>query len=124
MIILDSGAVTLLARTPKLLTEYKRKLRTGETIVVPSAVLIECRTGDARRDSTVDQLLKRIKVDERLSNGLARTASALRSAARRGSAVDALVVAYAYPDGRVLTGDLVDLRALAQYAKGVVIERI
>jgi hypothetical protein len=124
VIVLDSGAVTALARSPRILGEYQRRLSMGEVIVVPSAVLVECRTGDARRDSAVDRLLKRVRVDEHLPNWLARTASALRTAARRGSAVDALVVAYADPGGRVVTGDLGDLRALAQYAKRVVIEGI
>lgn len=124
MIILDSGAVTFFARTPQKLTEIERRLRAGEAIVVPSAVLIECRRGDPRRDVPIDRLLKRINVDERLPRELARSASVLRTAARHGSAVDALVVAYANPGGRVLTGDLKDLRALAEHAKDVVIEGI
>ena len=123
MIILDSGAVTFFARIPQTLAEYERRLR-DETIVVPSAVLVECRTGDVRRDTAVDRLIKRLSIDERLPKGLTRKASALRTAARRGSVVDALVIAYADPGGRVITGDLKDLKALAQYAENVVIEGI
>jgi len=108
--------------------DYERRLHAGQAIVVPSAVLVECRTGDARRDTPVDRLLKRIRVDEHLPDGLARTASALRTAARRGSAVDALVVAYAaraaVSGALVITGDLVDLKALAAFAKDVLIEGI
>jgi hypothetical protein len=48
----------------------------------------------------------------------------LRRLARRGSAVDALVVALAEPGGTVLTSDLGDLGALAQYADGVIVEKI
>lgn len=128
MIVLDSGAVTAFARALRLVREYKQRLRAGELMVVPSAVLIECRTGDARRDTHVDRLLKRIWVDEQLPEGLARTASTLRTAARRGSAVDALVVAYAVrtevSKALVITGDLIDLKALAEQAKNVVIEAI
>lgn len=124
MIILDSGAVTFFARTPLKLADYERQLRDDEAIVVPSAVLIECRRGDPRRDVPIDRLLKRISVDEQLPGELARSASALRTAARKGSAVDALVVAYANPGGRVITGDLKDLRVLAEHARNVVIEGI
>lgn len=124
MIILDSGAVTFFARIPRTLEVLQRRLGDDEAVVVPSAVLIECRTGDARRDTAVDRLVKRIRVEELLPNDLARAASALRTAARRGSVVDALVVAYADPGGRVITGDLKDLRALAEHAENVVIEGI
>jgi len=44
--------------------------------------------------------------------------------ARRGSAVDALVVAAAESDGVVLTSDLGDLTALAVHAHGVRIARV
>jgi hypothetical protein len=48
----------------------------------------------------------------------------LRRLARRGSAVDALVVALAEPGGTVLTSDPGDLDALAQYAHDVIVERV
>jgi hypothetical protein len=48
----------------------------------------------------------------------------LRRQARRGSAVDALVVASAEPGGTVLTSDTRDLDALAQYSQAVMIEQI
>ncbi len=44
--------------------------------------------------------------------------------ARRGSAVDALVVALAEPGGTVLTSDPGDLVALAQYAHDVIVEKV
>lgn len=53
------------------------------------------------------------------SEVLARRAALLRTAARRGSAVDALVIAAAEPGGTVLTGDPDDLSALTGYARAV-----
>ena len=58
-----------------------------------------------------------------MSELLVRRAAALRFAARRGSAVDAVVVASAEPDGVVLTSDVGDLRALAAHSRGVIVER-
>lgn len=55
---------------------------------------------------------------------LARRAAFLRLRARRGSAVDALVVAVAEPDGTVLTSDLNDRDALASEAERVTIQQI
>jgi len=43
--------------------------------------------------------------------------------AGRGSAVDAVVVAGAEPGGAVLTGDVADLRALAEHAEDVEVLR-
>jgi ABC-type cobalamin transport system ATPase subunit len=48
----------------------------------------------------------------------------LRRLARRGSAVDALVVAFAEPGRTVLTADPHDLQALAAHADSVAIVRI
>lgn len=55
---------------------------------------------------------------------LARRAGELRHRARRGSAVDAIVVASSEPGGIILSSDVEDLSALASYAKGVRIERV
>ena len=43
---------------------------------------------------------------------------------RRGSAVDALVVALAAPGGTVITADLKDLKPLAAHAENVAVERV
>ena len=91
---------------------------------IPSAVLIECLTGDSRRDARANRFVKTCKVVEPLPETLARRAAALRTAARRGSAVDALVVATAEPGGVVLTGDNQDLKALAANAHGVTVRSI
>lgn len=92
--------------------------------VVPSAVLVECLRGHAGRDATANQLLKTCDVVDRIPESLARRAALLRRRARRGSAVDAIVVAIAEPGGTVLTTDAEDLEALAAHAQRVVIERV
>jgi predicted nucleic acid-binding protein len=91
---------------------------------VPSVVLVECLQGHAGRDATVNQLLKTCDVVERIPESLARRAAFLRRRARRGSAVDALVVAMAETGGTVLTTDPEDLEALAAHAQRVLVERV
>jgi hypothetical protein len=87
-------------------------------------VLVECLQGHAGRDASENQLLKTCEVIEQIPESLARRAALLRTRARRGSAVDALVVALAEPGGTVLTTDPDDLEALASHARRVVIERV
>lgn len=87
-------------------------------------VLVECLEGHAGRDANENRLLKTCDVLETVPEGLARRAAVLRRRARRGSAVDALVVATAEPGGTVLTTDPSDLEALASYAHKVLIERV
>ncbi|MGH9056412.1 MAG: hypothetical protein ACRDYY_11220 [Acidimicrobiales bacterium] len=90
---------------------------------MPSVVLVECLTGDPGRDAPANRLLRACDVEEALGVVLARRAAHLRTRARRGSAVDAIVVASAEPDGTVLGDDLKDLRALAAHAIGVSVRR-
>jgi hypothetical protein len=92
--------------------------------MVPAVVLVECLQGHAGRDANENRLLKTCDVTEAVPEALARRAALLRRLARRGSAIDALVVAFAEPDGTVLTSDPDDLEALAAHAIGVVIERV
>lgn len=61
---------------------------------------------------------------EEIPEPLARRAAALRRRARRGSVVDALVVAFAEPGGMVLTSDPGGLSALAGYANRVGVEKV
>ena len=89
--------------------------------MVPSPVLIESLHGDGARDAAVNRMLKTCEIVEDISERWARRAALLRTKARRGSAVDALVVAIAEPGGAVLTSDLDDLRQLAAYARDVVV---
>jgi predicted nucleic acid-binding protein len=91
---------------------------------VPSVVLIESLQGHAGRDANVNRFLKTCEIAEVVSESIARRAALLRRLARRGSAVDAVVVACAEPGGTVVTSDAGDLEALAVHADGVVIERI
>jgi hypothetical protein len=123
--VLDSGGLGRLAersqRASALLAALRREGLWPP--LVPSPVLIECLTGHPGRDANVNRLLRACTVEVRVSEVLARRAAALRFAARRGSAIDALVVASAEPDGVVLTSDVGDLRALAAHSRGVIIER-
>jgi len=92
--------------------------------VVPSPVLVESLAGHAGCDANANRFLKMCLVEEQVSVAIARRAAALRARARRGSAVDAIVVAMAESDGIVLTQDLTDLRALAARADGVAVQQI
>jgi hypothetical protein len=87
-------------------------------------VLVECLQGHAGRDANETQLLKTCEVIENIPESLARRAALLRRRARRGSAVDAIVVAMAEPGGTVLTTDPEDLDALAGHAHRVHVERV
>jgi hypothetical protein len=89
--------------------------------VILSPVLVECLRGDAGRDAPVNRLLKACDLVEHIPQHLARRAAFLRVRARRGSAIDALIVAAAEPGGTVLTSDAGDLRALAAYADRVLV---
>ena len=91
---------------------------------MPTIVLAESTTGVARTDVNINRLLKSCEVEPVVAEATARRAGDLRAQARRGSAVDALLVALAEPGGTVLTGDSADLEALAAPADGVVIERV
>jgi hypothetical protein len=91
--------------------------------LVPSVVLVECLSGRQRNDALTNRFLKTCEIVEEIPQQLARRAAALRASARRGSAVDAVVVALAEPGGAVLSGDLADLRALAAHADDVIVLR-
>jgi hypothetical protein len=126
MLVLDSGAVTRLAERSGRAAALIAALR-AEGLwppVVPSMVLVECLTGEGARDAAQHRFLRTCDIAQTVSVPLARRAAWLRSRARTGSAVDALVIAVAEPGGTILTGDLADLRALAEHASGVTIEAI
>jgi len=126
MLVLDSGGVSRLAERTRQAVALILTLREQDLWppFVPSIVLVECLQGHAGRDAMTNRFLKSCDVVEEIPESLARRAALLRRKARRGSAVDAIVVALAEPDGTVLTSDTGDLRALAQYARGVLVERI
>lgn len=126
MLILDSGAVSLLSdrsrRSLALIVALREEGLWPPTI--PSVVLVECLQGHAGRDANENRFLKICDIADAVPEALARRAALLRRLARRGSAVDALVVTFAEPRGTVLTSDPYDLEALAANAAGVQIERI
>ena len=123
VLILDSGAVTSLARRDRRRAADVRHSgdRDPQSTVVPAVVLVECLSGRQRTDAVVNRFLKTCKVIDAPDEKLARRAGALRARAGRGEAVDAVVVAMAEPGGVVLTHDIEDLQALAAHARGVTI---
>ena len=125
MLVLDSGAVTYLSRRTETVAASIRVLvRDGLwPPVVPTVVLVESLTGRPA-DANANRLLKTCDVIEELPDDVARRAAELRYRARRGSAVDAILVASAEPGGTVLSRDVADLKALAAHAEAVTIQRI
>lgn len=126
MLVLDSGGVSRLAERSREAVALIVALREEGLWPprVPSIVLVECLEGHAGRDAVENRFLKTCDITEALPESLARRAALLRRRARRGSAVDALVVAVAEPGGTVLTSDPADLEALATHADGVEIVRV
>ncbi len=125
MLVLDSGGLSRLCeRSTSALALVAVLRREGLwPPVVPSVVLAESLTGDGRRDARANQFLKACDVLQDVPVRVARRAAFLRAKARRGSAIDAIVVAVGEPDATVLTSDPGDLSALASFAVGVRVER-
>jgi hypothetical protein len=90
---------------------------------VPAVVLADALTGDDGQDRSKNRFLLCCDVVEEVPLATARRAAWLRTAAGRGSAADALLVAMAEPGGAVLTGGRNDIEALALFAEGVMVER-
>lgn len=125
-IVLDAGGLRRLAdRSPRslavLATLRERDLWPA---VVPSAVVVEALTGDADADRHLDAFLSCCDVVEHLDTTIARRAAWLRTAANRGTAVDAIVVALAEPGGSVLVTHRPTVEAMALFADGVFVERL
>jgi hypothetical protein len=108
-------------RAAALIIAFKRKGLWPP--LVPSVVLVECFTGRPDRDAGTSRFLRTCDVDTSLPQRRARRAAHLRTLARRGSAVDAVVVASAEPGGTVYGADVDDLKALAAHADHVAVER-
>ncbi len=126
MLVLDSGGLSRLSQRNRRAAALIEALQ-AENLwppVVPTVVLAESTTGAARTDANINRILKSCDVEPIVAEATARRAGHLRARARRGSAVDAVLVALAEPGGTVLTGDREDLEALAAYADGVVVERV
>jgi len=126
MLVLDSGGVSKLAERSRQAAALILALREQNLWppAIPSIVLVECLRGHAGLDAMANRFLKMCDVVEETPEPLARRAALLRRKARRGSAVDAVVVASAEPGGTILTSDLGDITALATHADGVSVERI
>ncbi len=126
MLVLDSGGVSRLAERSRATLALVMALRERGLWppLVPSVVLVESLQGHAGRNAHANAFLETCDMIEQVPERLARRAAWLRRKAQRGSAVDALVVALAEPDGVVLTSDPNDLSALAEFASRVRIERI
>jgi hypothetical protein len=126
VLVLDSGGVSSLAKHSRQAAALILALRDHGLWppLVPSVVLVECLQGHTGRDALTNRFLKTCDIVEEIGEPLARRAALLRRHARRGSAVDALVVALAEPGGTVLTSDRRDLEALAEHAQRVRIESV
>jgi predicted nucleic acid-binding protein len=126
VLILDSGAVSQLAersrRALALIVALRQEGLWPPT--VPAVVLVECLQGHGVRDANENRFLKTCEIADAVPESLARRAAQMRRLSRRGSAIDALAVAFAEPGGTVLTSDAGDLEALAAYADDVSIERV
>jgi hypothetical protein len=125
-LVLDSGAVTRLSERSQRAAAIIAALRDHSLWPpsVPSVVLVECLQGHPGRDANENRFLKICDIVSQVSDPVARRAALLRRRARRGSAVDALVVSFAEPSGTVLTTDPNDLLALASHAEDVEVVRI
>lgn len=125
-LVLDAGAVSFLAGRSRRSYALIAALRDAALWppTVPSPVLVECLQGHPGKDALANRLLKSCEILEEVDERLARRAARLRAEARRGSAVDALVVAVAEPGGAVLTTDAADLQALALGALNVTVEAV
>ena len=123
MLVLDSGGLSYLATRSSQAVALIRSLRREELWppVIPTMVLVESLEARPGRDAALNQFIGTCLVDDSVPVTLARRAAELRRAARKGSAVDALVMALAEPNGAVLTGDVDDLRALAAQTKQVTV---
>jgi hypothetical protein len=125
MLVLDSGGVSRLAErttaAAALIIAFQREGLWPP--LVPSIVLVECLRGRPGQDAGTNRFLETCHLETSLPEPLARRAAHQRRLARRGSAVDAVVVASAEPAGTVYGGDVDDLRALAAHAERVTVER-
>ena len=126
MLVLDSGGFSRLAERSRRALALIQEFQRGGLWppVVPTMVLVESLQGHAGRDANANRFLNAVLKEHEVSVELARRAAELRRRARHGSAVDALVVAVAEPNGVVLTGDGSDISALAAYARNVTAEQV
>ena len=123
-LVLDAGAVRRLAEREGRTLALVSALRAYGLWppLVPTVALVESLTGDAERDEPVLRLLRTCELVAEVPVPVARRAAWLRTAAGRGTAAEAVVVALAEPGGAVLSGGRRDLEALALFAEDVFVE--
>jgi predicted nucleic acid-binding protein len=115
-LILDSGAVTALARGDARARAFlARALELRAAVEIPVVVVAETVRGGPR-DAAVNRVLKSVGTITELREVHGRVAGQLLGAARIAATVDALVVAHAVVagGGQILTGDQQDLARLAE----------
>lgn len=125
-LFLDGAALRRLAeRSPQALATLEA-LRAAQLLPVrvPSFVLADALTGDTGQDRLVEAFLPCCEVVDVVPPAVARRAAWLRTAAARGSATDALLVALAEPGGAVLVANRPTVEAMALFADGVFVERL
>ena len=125
MIVLDSGGISKLAdRSLDSLALLKQLSTLNDVLHVPTPVLVECLHGNSPKDAPTFRFLQKCVLQEVLLLGTAQRAAELRRKSGHGSAVDAIVVAFAEPGGTVITGDRVDIEKLATHANKVYVAAI
>jgi predicted nucleic acid-binding protein len=126
VLVLDSGGFSRLGERSKRALALIQEFRSAGLWppIVPTMVLVESLQGHPGKDANANRFLKTVMVDDVVSIEVARRAAELRRRARRGSAVDAFVVAAAEPNGTVLTGDEADITALAAHGQNVAVELV
>jgi hypothetical protein len=132
--LLDSGAVSALARDTNLLDGYLLTLeqRFEGSIQIPNFVMSEVRTGKPRHDTVVDRLINDLGPAPggyiQLSDTAANRAGVLRTEALKAapdryiSGIDALIVAIAEERSvshavTILTGDHADIQLLVNFTR-------
>ena len=123
VLILDCGGLSHLAARSSETAALIRSLRRERLWppVIPTMILIESLQGRPGRDAPLNQFIGTCLIEDSVPVTLARRAAELRRRSRNGSAVAALVVALAEPNGVVLTGDVGDLQAPAAQTKQVTV---
>jgi hypothetical protein len=123
VLVLDSGGLSYLAARSTSAAALIRSLRRDELWppVIPTMVLVESLQARPSRNAVFNQFIGTCLIENSVLMTLARRAAELRRRARKGSAVDALVIALAEPNGAVLTSDVADLGALAAQTNRVTV---
>jgi hypothetical protein len=123
VLVLDSGGLSYVVARSTTAAALIRSLRRENLWppIISTMVLVESLQARPGRDAVLNQFIATCLLEETVPLTLARRAAEIRRRARKGSAVDALVIALAEPNGAVLTDDVSDLRALAAQTEQVTV---